>query len=530
MAKKYVPNGACLVCNKGVGLGKLKVTNHKNVSIYGHNSATEADKVTNVHIPSLGICTITRSVCQPVPLLWSGVQQGVTIGPYHKLLEDSKLSCKVGGQISIYFSVPMAMIAIQRNTREQGKNEVKKLGGKIDDWFKKQFDRAEKINNTMPGSKVANFRLGVVEGVYGGVKGIGEGLVFLNDLKDKAFDASVDAITHPVETYETAKNTAIATKDAVVKAKDWVSNTDNLKRVAGNVEDAGKHAYNWANTPGNIEKATNAAVSNAGEKIKQAREWAGKQSARDWGRYTGRGGFEAALMVTGVGEAKAVVSGAEGANVLAKTGEGANLLSKTAEATKAAEAANAAEKAAEAANAAKKAGATRELGEVVSSKADDVIELAPGSKGNWNKILNNKLKPNAKYKVGDKIYETDELGRVKRVSGEVELGKLGRNEYQQGKSVTLKDGTKGIDEGGHLIGHQFKGAGEQINYVPMKGELNQGAWKKMESDWAKALKQVPPKKVEVDIKNIYDGTSKRPTKIAVQYLIDGKKFTKVFPN
>ena len=39
--------------------------------------------------------------------------------------------------------------------------------------------------------------------------------------------------------------------------------------------------------------------------------------------------------------------------------------------------------------------------------------------------------------------------------------------------------------------------GEQINYVPMKDTLNQGARKKMESDWAKALKDVPPKKLKL---------------------------------
>jgi len=112
----------------------------------------------------------------------------------------------------------------------------------------------------------------------------------------------------------------------------------------------------------------------------------------------------------------------------------------------------------------------------------------------------------------------------------MELGKIGRNKYQQGKSVILKDGTQGIDEGGHLIGHQFKCAGEQINYVPMKGTLNQGAWKQMESDWAKALKEVPPKKVEVDISPIYDGISKRPSEIEVFCKIDGKEFIKTFPN
>jgi len=99
----------------------------------------------------------------------------------------------------------------------------------------------------------------------------------------------------------------------------------------------------------------------------------------------------------------------------------------------------------------------------VTDGADDIIELAPGFKGNWNKAWNGTLKPNSKYKVGDKIYETEELG------------KIGRNEYQQGKSVTLKDGTKGVDEGD-------------------------------------------------------EGVSKRPSEIEVFYKIDGKEYIKTFPN
>ena len=62
------------------------------------------------------------------------------------------------------------------------------------------------------------------------------------------------------------------------------------------------------------------------------------------------------------------------------------------------------------------------------------------------------------------------------------------------------------------------GAGEQINYVPMKGSLNQGAWKSMEAGWQSALKS--GKKVEVDIK-IICGTNKRPIKFEVEWKIDG---------
>ncbi|POC59848.1 hypothetical protein CRN32_04245, partial [Vibrio vulnificus] len=88
-----------------------------------------------------------------------------------------------------------------------------------------------------------------------------------------------------------------------------------------------------------------------------------------------------------------------------------------------------------------------------------------------------KLEANATYKVGSYSYKTDELGRVKSVSGKLELNKVDRNTYQQskaGKTDGIKDGLVD-DEGGHLIASIFKGPGEQINYAAMNGNLNKGA-------------------------------------------------------
>lgn len=168
-----------------------------------------------------------------------------------------------------------------------------------------------------------------------------------------------------------------------------------------------------------------------------------------------------------------------------------------------------------------------------SGEGSDVItELAPGSKGSWNKALNSKLMPSHKYKVGEYLYETDELGRVNRVSGALDLTVRDRNTYQQGKSAKengIKDGLAD-DDGGHLIASIFDGSGEQINYSPMNSNLNRGAWKKMENNWAEALNGTPPKDVKVDIQPIYDGASKRPEAFKVKYWIDGKKRTKFFKN
>lgn len=53
----------------------------------------------------------------------------------------------------------------------------------------------------------------------------------------------------------------------------------------------------------------------------------------------------------------------------------------------------------------------------------------------------------------------------------------------------------------------------------MNGNLNKGAWKQMENDWAKVLKD--GKEVNVNIQPIYSGNNQRPDRIIVKYSIDG---------
>ena len=145
------------------------------------------------------------------------------------------------------------------------------------------------------------------------------------------------------------------------------------------------------------------------------------------------------------------------------------------------------------------------------------IETESGSKGNWNELLNNP-EPNTRYIVdGNKIYDTDHLGRVVRVEAMLKLDTLDRNTYQQ-----LKAGKQGIDgdEGGHLIASILNGSGEKINLLPMNSNLNRGVWKKLENRWAKALRK--GKTVKVKIEPIYEGTDIRPNKFDISYSIDNK--------
>ena len=158
----------------------------------------------------------------------------------------------------------------------------------------------------------------------------------------------------------------------------------------------------------------------------------------------------------------------------------------------------------------------KQTGSKVTKESLESVVTSSGSKGNWNKELNNP-QPNTVYKVdGDKIYETDNLARPSHVEATLTPNVKDRNTYQQCKAG--KCGVDG-DEGGHLIASIFNGPGEKLNLLPMDGNLNKGAWKQMENSWAKALSE--GKEVKVTIQPSYVGDSARPEKFYVQYSIDG---------
>jgi len=160
-------------------------------------------------------------------------------------------------------------------------------------------------------------------------------------------------------------------------------------------------------------------------------------------------------------------------------------------------------------------------GDEIAQFSKDAVTAKGGTGGNWNDILNKPPIPNHKYYIDNFLYETDDLARVKGVKGELELIERGRNEYQQGLSVELKDGIKGKDDGGHLIANILNGPGEQINYLPQTINLNRGKWKSMEDSWAKALEL--KQKVAVEITPLFSGASKKPYKFIIREDVNGTR-------
>jgi len=158
--------------------------------------------------------------------------------------------------------------------------------------------------------------------------------------------------------------------------------------------------------------------------------------------------------------------------------------------------------------------------------AQKIIEDKVGSKGSWSTGINGQLEGHSQYRLNNShVYNTDGLGRVKSVEGDLSLTTMDRNKYQQ--CLTGKCGEIG-DQGGHLIASTLGGAGDRINIVPQAATLNNGTWKAMENQFKAALDA--GKKVSIKIEVGYPaGNGVRPNEFKVIALIDGvrseRKFT-----
>ena len=68
------------------------------------------------------------------------------------------------------------------------------------------------------------------------------------------------------------------------------------------------------------------------------------------------------------------------------------------------------------------------------------------------------------------------------------------------------------------------------NVISQAKDVNLKEYRRIERDWEAALKSKPPKKVEVDIKINYEGSSMRPTSFEVNYKIDGIRHEEIIKN
>ncbi|MDX8553259.1 DNA/RNA non-specific endonuclease [Tenacibaculum sp. 1B UA] len=155
-----------------------------------------------------------------------------------------------------------------------------------------------------------------------------------------------------------------------------------------------------------------------------------------------------------------------------------------------------------------------------------IVAKAGGNGDGWNHLLNvdPPLMKGFKYEVdnGRFIFETDELGRVKKITDNDVRYDAGykRNEPAQQRAKEVKDGVNPGDDGGHMASAESGGPAEQINYFPQNPKYNQpgdpGTWRKMEVYLQKLKIDNPSNTYRLEITPIFPGTSKRPEKFYVE--------------
>lgn len=261
MAKKYVPEGAFLACNKGTSPSTLRVSYNKNTTIYAVPMATEADKFPFFHLKPMGLCTCpakwaTGVTCVPTTLQWDNPKDGIKINGNRMLLEDSTCNCIFGGKISIFFDRASA-VAYGVGEGKMPTDYIKEGF----DWFeqKTKESRAERDKfipdwmKPITGAKdwFDDLGTGLVEGAVNGVVGLGEVI----------YQVGQD----PVGTAEAIGGMV---KDGYKGAKDAYKWTT----TPGNLEKAANASWDWASKEENWQKLGNDAVQG----VKKTGDWIGK--------------------------------------------------------------------------------------------------------------------------------------------------------------------------------------------------------------------------------------------------------------
>ncbi|WP_443738908.1 DNA/RNA non-specific endonuclease [Treponema sp.] len=135
-----------------------------------------------------------------------------------------------------------------------------------------------------------------------------------------------------------------------------------------------------------------------------------------------------------------------------------------------------------------------------------------------------KLEPNCEYTLNGNKYKTDALVRIINAKGDVKLPTEDRKNLPDMDNPDKRD----TDDKGHVIGHQIGGADTEGNLVPQDATFNRGEYNKLEQELAKL--KVEGHDVKIDVKLVYEGDSKRPSKFIVKYTVDGKTYIKTFIN
>lgn len=123
-------------------------------------------------------------------------------------------------------------------------------------------------------------------------------------------------------------------------------------------------------------------------------------------------------------------------------------------------------------------------------------------------------------------FQLDSIVRTRNVEGDLQNVRSQRsrtNQAQAGGPDRLQS-----DDGGHYIAVRFNGFSDTFNHFPQDAGINRGAYRVIESRWAKDLQA--GRRVHVKIVPHYEGVSLRPDKLNITWYVDGERFSQTIPN
>ncbi|BBD99259.1 LysM peptidoglycan-binding domain-containing protein [Sphingobium amiense] len=137
-------------------------------------------------------------------------------------------------------------------------------------------------------------------------------------------------------------------------------------------------------------------------------------------------------------------------------------------------------------------------------------------------------RPGRKESKNGYDFHIDPVARTHKVHGELSDGPIAPRSRSNQAQAGKPDRRQGKDDGGHFIAARFNGPSDSFNHFAQDRNFNRGAYRKLEDDWAKALRA--GHKVAIDIDALYQGASRRPYQLNVTWTINGHKSTKRFAN
>ncbi len=142
-------------------------------------------------------------------------------------------------------------------------------------------------------------------------------------------------------------------------------------------------------------------------------------------------------------------------------------------------------------------------------------------------IIDDELQSNTTYELNESIYTTDQYSRIVLCESTPQHIPENPRDNEAQREVGGND-RRLNDQGGHIVGRDLNGDGGRGNLIAMDSNINQSDYKRMENNIKNDLDE--GKKVSTKTEISYTGESRRPDKIKVTVLSDGKETVYEFDN